>query len=116
VGGAEIRILDQPASGATDSLLFTVKVNSSAPLGTSETALIDGGPSFHWLTRVHRWSSYAITPVLLGHILIASGVLPGYRGVARSMHLGGKLRAEGRRAAMARLARRYRAGRRSDGP
>lgn len=57
-------------------------------------AVIAGGPSFLWLTRIHRWSTYAITPVLAGHILIASGVLPGYRGVARSMHLGGKLRAD----------------------
>jgi hypothetical protein len=31
-------------------------------------------------------------PVLIGHILIASGALPGYRGVARAMHLGGRLR------------------------
>jgi hypothetical protein len=34
------------------------------------------------------------TPVLLGQILIASGVLPGHRGVWRSMHLGGHLEAQ----------------------
>jgi cytochrome b subunit of formate dehydrogenase len=56
--------------------------------------LIVGGPGFVWLQRVHRWSTYLITPVLAGHILIASGVLPGYRGVARAMHLGGRLRVE----------------------
>lgn len=56
--------------------------------------LVVGGPGFVWLQRVHRWSTYVITPVLAGHILIASGVLPGYRGVARSMHLGGRLRVE----------------------
>lgn len=56
--------------------------------------LVVGGPGFVWLQRVHRWSTYLITPVLAGHILIASGVLPGYRGVARAMHLGGRLRAE----------------------
>jgi A/G-specific adenine glycosylase len=38
------------------------------------------------------WTAIAITPVLLGHIVIAAGVLPGYRGVWRSMHLGGRLR------------------------
>jgi formate dehydrogenase subunit gamma len=54
-------------------------------------ARLHGGPTFAVLVHVHRWSTYAITPVLLGHILIASGVLPGYRGVWRSMHLGGKL-------------------------
>jgi cytochrome b subunit of formate dehydrogenase len=57
-------------------------------------ALLSGGPSFAWLARAHRRSTYAITPILMGHIVIASGILPGYRGVARSMHLGGKLRAE----------------------
>jgi formate dehydrogenase subunit gamma len=41
--------------------------------------------------QVHRWSAFLITPVLLGHIVIAAGVLPGYRGVWRSMHLGGRL-------------------------
>jgi cytochrome b subunit of formate dehydrogenase len=46
------------------------------------------------LLVIHRWTTYALTPVLLGHIVIASGVLPGYRGVWRSIHLGGKLPAE----------------------
>ena len=55
-------------------------------------ALVDGGPSFIWFDRIHRWATYLITPVLIGHIVIASGILPGYRGVARSMHLGGRLR------------------------
>jgi formate dehydrogenase subunit gamma len=43
------------------------------------------------LYAIHRWAAFALTPVLLGHILVASGVLPGYRGVWRSMHLGGRL-------------------------
>jgi thiosulfate reductase cytochrome b subunit len=43
------------------------------------------------LFEVHRWASYAVTPVLLGHIVVAAGILPGYRGVWRSMHLGGRL-------------------------
>jgi cytochrome b subunit of formate dehydrogenase len=54
-------------------------------------ALLHGGATFAVLVLVHRWSTYAITPVLLGHILIAAGLLPGYRGVWRSMHLGGRL-------------------------
>jgi cytochrome b subunit of formate dehydrogenase len=54
-------------------------------------ALLHGGPAFAWLVRVHRWSTYLLTPLLLGHILVASGVLPGYRGTWRSMHLGGRL-------------------------
>lgn len=40
---------------------------------------------------MHRWASFAVTPVLLGHVVVAGGILPGYRGVWRSMHLGGRL-------------------------
>ena len=49
-----------------------------------------GGPAFVWLVRLHKWAN-VVTPVLLGHILVASGVLPGYRGAWRAMHLGGRL-------------------------
>jgi formate dehydrogenase subunit gamma len=66
--------------------LLAVLIGSGVALVT-----ISGGPAFVWLVRVHRWSTYAITPVLIGHIVIASGILPGYRGVARAMHLGGRL-------------------------
>jgi len=48
------------------------------------------GPAFVVLVRVHRWSTYVLTPVLLGHILITF-LPPGYRGAWRSMHLGGRL-------------------------
>jgi cytochrome b subunit of formate dehydrogenase len=47
---------------------------------------VHGGPAFVWFSRIHRWSTYVLTPVLAGHILVALGVLPGYRGVWRSMH------------------------------
>ncbi|HEX2772153.1 MAG TPA: hypothetical protein VHN18_06945 [Micromonosporaceae bacterium] len=53
--------------------------------------VVTGGPEFVWLQRLHRWATYLITPVLLGHVLIAAGLPPGYRGVARSMHFGGRL-------------------------
>lgn len=55
-------------------------------------AVASGGPVFVWCNLIHRWSTYLITPLLLGHIVIASGVMPGYRGVWRSMHLGGRLK------------------------
>ena len=32
-----------------------------------------------------------VTPVILGHLLVAFGVLPGYREVWRAMHLGGRV-------------------------
>jgi len=57
-------------------------------------AMLHGGHLFAWLAKVHKWTAILMTPVLLGHILIAAGVLPGYRGVWRSMHLGGRVREE----------------------
>jgi cytochrome b subunit of formate dehydrogenase len=54
-------------------------------------ALLHGGPAFVWLVPLHQWSTYLLIPLLAGHITIASGVLPGYRGAWRSMHIGGRL-------------------------
>src|SRR5262245_5568885 len=38
--------------------------------------------------EVHHWAALLFTPVVLGHMAVAAGILPGYRGVWRSMHLG----------------------------
>jgi formate dehydrogenase subunit gamma len=78
-------------------------------------ALLHGGPAFLWLVPVHRWSTYVLIPLLAGHILIASGVLPGYRGVWRSMHLGGRLDASVARRLWPGWAERYDKRLRSDG-
>jgi hypothetical protein len=43
------------------------------------------------LAQVHQWTTYVVTALILGHVLVASGILPGYHGVWRSMHLGGRL-------------------------
>jgi formate dehydrogenase subunit gamma len=56
--------------------------------------VLHGGPVFAWLAKIHLWTAVIVTPVILGHVLVAIGVLPGYRGVWRSMHLGGHLREE----------------------
>jgi formate dehydrogenase subunit gamma len=53
--------------------------------------LVHGGPVFVVLAQVHKWATYVVTALILGHVLIASGILPGYHGVWRSMHLGGRL-------------------------
>ncbi|MBQ0906016.1 cytochrome b/b6 domain-containing protein [Micromonospora sp. U21] len=66
--------------------LFVALIGSGLGL-----VLVTGGPWFVWLQRVHRFATYLITPVLIGHIVIAAGLPPGYRGVARAMHLGGGL-------------------------
>lgn len=53
--------------------------------------LLTGGPVFAWMTLVHRWATLLVTPVIIGHILIATGLLPGYRQVWRAMHFGGRV-------------------------
>jgi cytochrome b subunit of formate dehydrogenase len=53
-------------------------------------ALLHGGPAFVWFHRAHVWSTYVVTVMAVGHVLVASGVLPGYRGAWRAMHLGGR--------------------------
>lgn len=53
---------------------------------------VHGGPAFVVFNRLHKWSTYAVTLLLAGHILVAAGILPGYRGAWRSMHLGGRQR------------------------
>jgi formate dehydrogenase subunit gamma len=52
---------------------------------------LHGGGTFALLAKIHRLSAWVFTPIIVGHVLIATGVLPGYRGVWRSMHLGGKV-------------------------
>ena len=54
-------------------------------------ALVGGGTAFVVLLKVHRWSTYALTPVVVGHVIVASGIVPGYRGVWRSMHWRGRV-------------------------
>lgn len=52
---------------------------------------VHGGPDYVWLLRTHRFSTYAVVMLILGHVIVAIGILPGYRGVWRSMHLGGRV-------------------------
>jgi cytochrome b subunit of formate dehydrogenase len=53
--------------------------------------LIHAGPLFALMALIHKLATYAFTIVIVGHIVVALGILPGYRGVWRSMHLGGRL-------------------------
>ena len=72
------------------NLVMVVTLGLIAVSGLSLLLLPGSGDSFKAL-EIHRWATFALTPVILGHIVVASGVLPGYRGVWRSMHLGGRL-------------------------
>jgi formate dehydrogenase subunit gamma len=47
---------------------------------------VSGGPAFVLFSRIHKYSTYVATAFIVGHVLIASGLLPGYRGVWRAMH------------------------------
>jgi formate dehydrogenase subunit gamma len=53
--------------------------------------ILHGGRVFASLAKIHEWATLVLTPLLAGHVLIALGLLPGYRGVWRSMHLGGRV-------------------------
>ena len=56
--------------------------------------IVHGGSSFVAMATIHRWSALVVTAAIAVHVFVAAGILPGYRGVWRSMHLGGKLPAE----------------------
>jgi formate dehydrogenase subunit gamma len=53
--------------------------------------LVHVGPLFALLATVHRLATIAFSIVIVGHIVVAVGVLPGYHGTWRSMHLGGRV-------------------------
>lgn len=46
---------------------------------------LGGGPTFATLVRVHRVATYALTALVAGHLVVVSGLLPGYRGAWRAM-------------------------------
>jgi formate dehydrogenase subunit gamma len=53
--------------------------------------IVRGGMTFVWLHRIHLWATYGTAVIIAGHIVVASGVLPGYRGVWRAMHGRGRV-------------------------
>lgn len=73
------------------TLIFGLAVLVGSGAGLT---VVHGGPTFVLLARVHKWTTYPVTGLIVGHMIVASGVLPGYRGVWRSMHLGGRVDAD----------------------
>jgi cytochrome b subunit of formate dehydrogenase len=61
------------------------------------TGIIMGMPErflpsvFGWSLRIHKLATWVLIGLVAGHLLLASGLLPGYRGVWRAMHLGGRV-------------------------
>jgi formate dehydrogenase subunit gamma len=71
------------------NVAFVATLGTLIGTGCGLTTL-HGGPTFAWLARTHRDATYALTILVVGHVLLAVGVLPGYRGAWRAMHLGGR--------------------------
>jgi formate dehydrogenase subunit gamma len=77
-----------PGQRVANLIVGGLFVLASTGLGMT---MLHGGPLFAWLGHVHRFTTFVITPILAGHILVAIGILPGYRGAWRAMHLGGRV-------------------------
>jgi formate dehydrogenase subunit gamma len=72
------------------NIAFVVALVTLVVTGAALTVL-HGGPTFAWMVRVHRLATYVLTPLVIGHVLIAVGVLPGYRGARRAMGITGRV-------------------------
>jgi formate dehydrogenase subunit gamma len=72
------------------NLAFVGALGTVIGSGVALTTL-SGGPTFATMVRLHRGSTYALTALVIGHIALASGVLPGYRGAWRAMHWRGRV-------------------------
>jgi cytochrome b subunit of formate dehydrogenase len=66
------------------NVLFVVSLGVVIGSGVALTTL-SGGQTFATMVRVHRYATVALTVFVVGHLLLVSGLLPGYRGVWRAM-------------------------------
>jgi cytochrome b subunit of formate dehydrogenase len=73
------------------NLIMAGTLTASVTTGSAMVLLPLAPPISVAIAEIHRWSAFTLTPVIIGHVIVASGVLPGYRGAWRSMHLGGRL-------------------------
>jgi formate dehydrogenase subunit gamma len=64
-------------------LAVTGVVLSFAPLVTPA--------AFAWNLRVHRLATWILAAAVALHLVVATGILPGYRGVWRAMHVDGRV-------------------------
>lgn len=72
------------------NVAFVTVLGTLIASGVALTTL-KGGPTFATMVKVHRYSTYALIPLVLGHLVPAVGILPGYRGVWRAMHGRGRV-------------------------
>ena len=72
------------------NVAFVATLATLVVTGVAMTTL-SGGPTFATMVRVHRGATYVLTALVAGHLLLVSGLLPGYRGAWRAM-VGGRVR------------------------
>ena len=78
------------------NLAFVATLGTLVVTGVAMTTL-SGGQTFATMVRVHRAATYVLTALVVGHLVLVSGVLPGYRGAWRAMVGGRVARATARR-------------------
>lgn len=66
------------------NIAFAASLGTLIVSGVALTTL-SGGPTFATMVRVHRTATVVLTVLVIGHLLVVSGVLPGYRGAWRAM-------------------------------
>ncbi|MGH9111364.1 MAG: cytochrome b/b6 domain-containing protein [Acidimicrobiales bacterium] len=72
------------------NMAFVATLGTLVVTGVMLTTL-SGGSTFATMVRVHRAATYVLTALVAGHLVITLGLLPGYRGVWRAMHLRGRV-------------------------
>ncbi len=78
------------------NLAFVATLGTLIVSGVAMTTL-SGGPTFATMVRIHRGATYVLTALVVGHVLLVSGLLPGYRGAWRAMVTGRVTQATARR-------------------
>jgi cytochrome b subunit of formate dehydrogenase len=66
------------------NIAFAASLTTLIVSGVALTTL-SGGPTFATMVRVHRAATIVLTVLVIGHLVVVSGLLPGYRGAWRAM-------------------------------
>ncbi len=75
------------------NIAFVATLGTLIGTGVALTTL-SGGPTFATLVKVHRGATYILTALVVGHLTVVSGILPGYRGAWRAMVGRGRVPAD----------------------
>lgn len=75
------------------NIAFVATLGTLIGSGVALTTL-SGGSTFATLVKVHRGATYVLTALVVGHLVVVSGLLPGYRGAWRAMVGRGRVPAD----------------------